>query len=63
MRRMPTRAALMAHIPEDAQNIRPLLVNATIPQLTLPDTTGQPFDVNAAVRERPTILLFYRGGW
>jgi peroxiredoxin len=53
----------MPQIREDPQTIRPLLVNATIPQLTLTDTTGQPFDVNAAVRERPTILLFYRGGW
>jgi peroxiredoxin len=53
----------MSQVPEDPQRIRPLLVNATIPQLTLPDTNGQPFDVNAAVRERPTILLFYRGGW
>jgi hypothetical protein len=53
----------MSHIPEDPQAIRPLLVNATIPQLTLTDTAGQPFDVNAAVRQRPTILLFFRGGW
>ena len=53
----------MPLIPEDPQTIRPLLVNATIPQLALVATTGQLFDVNAAVRERPTILLFYRGGW
>jgi hypothetical protein len=53
----------MPHILEDPQTFRPLLVNATIPQLRLIDTTGQPFDVNAAVREHPTILLFYRGGW
>jgi hypothetical protein len=62
-KRLLTRDALMPQIREDPQTIRPLLVNATIPQLTLTDTTGQPFDVNAAVRERPTILLFYRGGW
>jgi peroxiredoxin len=53
----------MSLIPEDAQEIRPLLVNATIPQVTLTDTDGQPFDVNAAVRQQPAILLFYRGGW
>jgi peroxiredoxin len=53
----------MSQIPEDSQAIRPLLVNATIPQLTLTDTDGQSFNVNAAVHEHPTILLFYRGGW
>ncbi len=53
----------MSQIPEDPQAIRPLPVNATIPPVILVDTNGQRFDVNAAVRERPTILLFYRGGW
>jgi peroxiredoxin len=53
----------MSHIPENSQAIRPLLVNATIPQLTLIDTEGRSFNVNAAVHEQPTILLFYRGGW
>ena len=53
----------MSPIPEDPQAVRPLLVNATIPQFTLIDTDGQPFDVNSAVHNQPTILLFYRGGW
>jgi peroxiredoxin len=53
----------MPQFPEDPQTVRPLLANATIPQFVLTNTDGRPFDVNAAVRERPTILLFYRGGW
>jgi peroxiredoxin len=29
----------------------------------LPDVSGKIFDLNKAVSEKPTILIFYRGGW
>lgn len=50
-------------VPTSAENIRPLLIGATVPPLVLEDAEGQPFDLNQAIAEQPTILIFYRGGW
>jgi peroxiredoxin len=50
-------------VPEQMEAIQPLLIGATIPTLKLRKSTGEAFDVNAALREQPGVLLFYRGGW
>ena len=44
-------------------DVRPLMVGAEIPELTLTTGEGEAFDLNAAIAADPTILLFYRGGW
>ncbi|MET3114177.1 peroxiredoxin [Pedobacter sp. CG_S7] len=46
--------------PED---ISPLLVGESIPILNLSSSSGKNFDLNKSVAEKPTILVFYRGGW
>jgi peroxiredoxin len=46
-----------------AEAICPLLVGAKIPTLTLKTQDGADFDLNAAVAQKPTVLIFYRGGW
>ena len=50
-------------IPDDMNGVRPLLMNARIPALTARTIDGNPVDLNAMAQTRPTILLFYRGGW
>ncbi len=50
-------------IPQKPEDISPLLDGETIPMVTLPDASGKSFDLNKAVAEKPTILIFYRGGW
>lgn len=35
----------------------------TIPAVTLPDTLGQPIDLDARCRSGPTLLVVYRGHW
>ncbi len=52
-----------ADLPTDPEDTRPLLVGETIPGLTLTTVGGQPFDLLAAVESRPTVLIYYRGGW
>lgn len=48
----------------DASVIRPLQAGARMPAGSIVQTVdGQPFDLNAAVAKKPTILIFYRGGW
>jgi hypothetical protein len=34
-----------------------------IPQLTLTAADDTAFDLDAAIKTRPAILVFYRGGW
>jgi peroxiredoxin len=50
-------------IPEKPEDISPLLTGESIPMVVLKDAAGKDFDLNEAVSRKPTILIFYRGGW
>lgn len=50
-------------LPTLAENICPLLIGAMVPKLTLTAADGRSFDLNAAITKKPTVLIFYRGGW
>ena len=50
-------------LPASAEDICPILVGAMVPNLTLTTVNGSLFDLNAAIAEKPTVLIFYRGGW
>ncbi len=50
-------------IPEKPEDISPLLYGEKIPVATLTDMSGNNFDLNKAVADKPTVLVFYRGGW
>lgn len=50
-------------LPSSAEDICPILVGASVPKLTLTTLNGSSFDLNAAIAEKPTVLIFYRGGW
>lgn len=56
-------AQTASDFPEKPENISPLLIGETIPALTLPDANGKSTDLKALVSQKPTILVFYRGGW
>ena len=46
-----------------AEEVCPLLVGQKIPIVQLKTHDGADFDLNAAVAQKPTVLIFYRGGW
>ena len=51
-------------VANSAEEIHPLLIGMKVPKITgVTRTDGTPFDLNAAFAEKPTILIFYRGGW
>lgn len=50
-------------VAEAPEQVRPLLIGATAPRLTLRTGDGAPFDLNEALARKPTILILYRGGW
>ncbi len=53
----------IAQIPELAQDISPLLYGEEIPDLSLTSVDGDKQSLSDIVSAKPTILLFYRGGW
>ena len=50
-------------IADTQEEIRPLLVGAHIPSVTLTSSDGTPVNLNEVVAKQPSILIFYRGGW
>jgi peroxiredoxin len=55
--------ARASDVPKSAQEVRPLLIGAEVPNVTLQTAEGKPFDLKAAAAKKPAILIFYRGGW
>ncbi len=58
---VPTQAS--DSIPASATEVRPLLLGSTAPDVSLQSTDGQTVDFGALVRSKPTVVIFYRGGW
>lgn len=49
--------------PLKAEDISPLLIGEFVPDLKLVSAEGKDFDLNQFISQKPTILIFYRGGW
>lgn len=52
-----------AQLPEIAEDISPLLIGETIPDVVLQSTSGNKQTLTDIVAGQPSIILFYRGGW
>ena len=50
-------------VPLNANDISPLLVGETIPDVTLQNIEGKAVKLQAAVSKQPTLIIFYRGSW
>jgi len=50
-------------IPQNPEDISPLLCGEKIPMAVLSDVSGKSFDLSRAIAQRPTVLVVYRGGW
>lgn len=44
-------------------DVSPLLIGEKIPALTLIDVSGKQVNLSTLTAAKPTILIFYRGGW
>lgn len=55
--------SVSAQIAEKAEDISPLLIGETIPDVELKAADGSVKNVLNIISEKPTVLLFYRGGW
>jgi len=67
--RSPTAGAYstetLTYVPwEDSAEIHPIKVGMALPEESVVrGGDGTELDLNAAVRQQPTILIYYRGGW
>lgn len=66
--KIPVPGALWQRIgpdefPRTARDTGQLRAGAAVPPLTLVTEDGEPFDLDAALRRRPTVLVFFRHTW
>lgn len=56
-------AAPLAAVPTDANEVNPVEVGSTAPNVTLTKADGTQVELHELVSEHPAVLVFYRGGW
>lgn len=52
-----------AEIAVSAERVRPLLIGAALPQANLRDSNGKLITLAQIGAGKPTVMVFYRGGW
>lgn len=50
-------------LPNSPDMINPLKIGDKIPHLKFKDYKGNDFDLSETIKKKPTILIYYRGGW
>ncbi|WP_339719658.1 peroxiredoxin-like family protein [uncultured Paraglaciecola sp.] len=50
-------------IADSAENVTPLLIGQAAPNSKLQTAMGDPVSLKALTMQKPTVLIFYRGGW
>jgi len=60
---LQTHALDRTQIADTAENVTPLLIGQTAPSSTLQTVNGDPVSLKALTMQKPTVLIFYRGGW
>lgn len=56
-------SSVLAQVPKNAEDICPLLMGESIPKATLQDSEGKQIELGKLLSNKPTVLVFYRGGW
>jgi peroxiredoxin len=49
--------------PSRPEDTSPIKAGAKVPSIILNNELGVPVNVNISLREKPAVLIFYRGGW
>lgn len=58
-----TKERTIENAPVNAEDINPVLTGTKIPDVTVTDINGNTIDLIDRVSGKPSILIFYRGGW
>ncbi len=60
---MMALTGLAGEVADSAQQVRPLLIGSQVPAVELKTSSGESFDLQKALAGKPSLLIFYRGGW
>jgi len=52
-----------SQLPEKGEDVKPLKVGESVPAVTLKAISGETVSLIKLLKEKPTVLIFYRGGW
>lgn len=56
-------ALTFAQLPQTPNDISPLLIGEKIPEVSLLNSENKTINLKDLFKEKPTVLIFYRGGW
>lgn len=56
-------AAAAGQLPVGADHVIPLSVGTSLPDVTVKTAANQDFNLAAQTAGKPTVIIFYRGGW
>ncbi|MBT1064068.1 AhpC/TSA family protein [Bowmanella sp. Y26] len=59
----PLYALDRSQVADSPENVTPLLNGQQIPDITLKTAQGEAVNLRELVASKPTVILFYRGGW
>jgi len=54
---------LFKQVYSSAETVQPLLIGAEIPRVGLTRSNGLPCELAELIKSKPSIIIFYRGGW
>lgn len=52
-----------SQIPQKAEDAKPLKIGDKVPSVTLRNADGLEIPLDKIIKNQPTVLIFYRGGW
>jgi peroxiredoxin len=55
--------SINSQVAEKAEDARPILIGAVLPNAELKDENGSVVNLSNVINSKPTILVFYRGSW
>ncbi len=50
-------------LPDSPTKVNPILINSTIPDVSLKNIEGEDVKLRELAAQQPTMIVFYRGGW
>lgn len=60
---LPSQLLLGQQVASSADKVTPLLISLEIPDVSVKNINGETLSLRTEVAKKPTILIFYRGGW
>jgi peroxiredoxin len=56
-------SSINAQVPNKAEDISPLLIGEALPKASLQNSKGDFIELRNILTEKPSVIVFYRGGW